>query len=181
MFAGYLAGYVPLASQSPYPIIVYFWANQSLFGKCNFRDLNLVTFYLCISLISVVSRTECNAVNASLLLNSINNNFLIFLTENLPILNPYLPPKSENLRPHYSHSSRENATPSSGTSPLASCKGVPPFGCPTQYHCFRFQPHLQHRQQSSNCDKMSLLLVFTGTETFRSLLSTVIVGILLFM
>ena len=34
---------------------------------------------------------ECNAVNASLLLNLINNNFLIFLTENLPILNPYLP------------------------------------------------------------------------------------------
>ena len=34
---------------------------------------------------------ECNAVNASLLLNLINNNFLIviFLTENLPILNPY--------------------------------------------------------------------------------------------
>ena len=29
------------------------------------------------------------------------------------------------MRPHYSHSSRENATPSSGTSPLASCKGVP--------------------------------------------------------
>ena len=69
---------------------------------------------------------ECNAVNASVLLNLINNNFLTFLTENLPILNPYLPPKSENLRPHYTHSSRENATPSSGTSPLASCKGVPP-------------------------------------------------------
>ena len=32
------------------------------------------------------------------------------------------------MRPHYSHSSRENATPSSGTSPLASCKGVPPPG-----------------------------------------------------
>ena len=29
------------------------------------------------------------------------------------------------MRPHSSHSSRENATPSSGTSPLASCKGVP--------------------------------------------------------
>ena len=29
------------------------------------------------------------------------------------------------MRPHYSHSSRENATPSSGTSLLASCKGVP--------------------------------------------------------
>ena len=30
------------------------------------------------------------------------------------------------MRPHYSHSSRENATPSSGTSLLASCKEVPP-------------------------------------------------------
>ena len=36
---------------------------------------------------------ECNAVNASLLLNLMNNNFLIviFLTENLPILNPCYP------------------------------------------------------------------------------------------
>ena len=32
-----------------------------------------------------------------------------FLTENLPILNPYLPQKSENLRPH-SSKSIENAT-----------------------------------------------------------------------
>ena len=30
-----------------------------------------------------------------------------------------------NVRPHYSQSSRENATPSSGTFPLASCKEVP--------------------------------------------------------
>ena len=30
------------------------------------------------------------------------------------------------MQPHYSHSSHENATPPSGTSPLASCKGVPP-------------------------------------------------------
>ena len=30
------------------------------------------------------------------------------------------------MRPHYSQSSRENATPSSGTSPLASHKEVPP-------------------------------------------------------
>ena len=47
---------------------------------------------------------ECNAVNASLSLNLIHNNFLTFLTEDFPILDPYLPPKSENLRPHYSHS-----------------------------------------------------------------------------
>ena len=30
------------------------------------------------------------------------------------------------MQPHYSQSSRENATPSSGTSPLASHKEVPP-------------------------------------------------------
>ena len=30
------------------------------------------------------------------------------------------------MRPHYSQSSREDATPSSGTSPLASYKEVPP-------------------------------------------------------
>ena len=42
--------YVPLASQSPYVIIVYFVANLDpisvTFGQvCNFRDPNLVTFY----------------------------------------------------------------------------------------------------------------------------------------
>ena len=30
------------------------------------------------------------------------------------------------MQPHYSHSSRENAAPSSDTTPLASHKGVPP-------------------------------------------------------
>ena len=44
---------------------------------------------------------ECNAVYAQL---------SDFLTENLPILNPYLLQKSENLRPHY-NKSIENATP----------------------------------------------------------------------
>ena len=32
------------------------------------------------------------------------------------------------MRPHYGQSSRKNATPSSGTSPLASYKAVPPPG-----------------------------------------------------
>ena len=32
------------------------------------------------------------------------------------------------MRPHYSQFSRENATPSSGTSPLDSYKEVPPRG-----------------------------------------------------
>ena len=55
-------GYVQLASQSPYPIIVYFWANYRP-QLSHFPDM--------------VSRTECNTVNASLWLNLISNNFLI--------------------------------------------------------------------------------------------------------
>ena len=70
---------------------------------------------------------ECNAVNASLLLNLINNNFLIviFLTENLPILNPYYPKNPKIYDPIYPSNSIENATLFSRKSPLASCKGVP--------------------------------------------------------
>ena len=84
----------------------------------------------------LLSRTECNA---RWLLHLINNNFLNFLTET--ILNPYLiefsHPKNPKMwdpilvtllkmRPHSSQSSRKNATPSSGTSPLASYKEVTP-------------------------------------------------------
>ena len=53
---------------------------------------------------------ECNAVNASLLLNLINNNFLIFLNPESSHFESLLTPKSENLRPHSSNSI-ENATP----------------------------------------------------------------------
>ena len=89
------AGYVPLASQSPYPIIVYFLANyrpHPLFGKCNFRDPNLVTFYLCIYLINVVSSGGMWCGQCGLIIK-FNKQQLsdFFLTENLPILNPYLP------------------------------------------------------------------------------------------
>ena len=44
------------------------------------------------------------------------------------------------MRPHYSQSSRENATPSSGTSPLASYKEVPP---PPAYK-LGFDPNLSY-------------------------------------
>ena len=50
------AGYVLLASQRPYPIIVYSVANYrpilvAFRQICNFCDPILVTFYLCIHLI----------------------------------------------------------------------------------------------------------------------------------
>ena len=109
------AGYVPLASQSHYPIIVYFLAN---YRPHLIHCLENVIFTIPTKSLSSYASTlsmwfqaaACNAVNASLLLNLINNNFLIFLTKILPILSLYLPPKSENLRPHSSNSV-ENATP----------------------------------------------------------------------
>ena len=92
----FVANYRPNLSQ--------FWANQR-----NLRDLNLVTL--------------CH-----------------ILTKNLPILESLLtrillPHNPEScypvlvvllkIQPHYSQSSRENATPSSGTSQLAYYKKVP--------------------------------------------------------
>ena len=62
---------------------------------------------------------ECNAVNVSLLLDLINNNFLIFLK-------PYLPQKSENLRPHSSN----------------SIKNVPPLWSLQSWKCDPIQQHI---------------------------------------
>ena len=127
------AGYVPLASQSPYPVIVYSVDNIIIdsilvtFGQiCNSRDPNLVTFYLCIFLI-------------------LNNEHFTFHLQykhfgtfanckyeelsyptNQKICDPILVSLLK-MRLHDSQSSRENVTPSSGTSPLAPYKEVPPW------------------------------------------------------
>ena len=79
------AGYVPLSSQSPIPIIVYILANY----RPRFSHfLENVIFAIPTQSLSIHASTlslwfhdqavECNAVNASLLLNLINNDFLIF-------------------------------------------------------------------------------------------------------
>ena len=50
------AGYVPLASQSPYPIIVYFLASYRPHPSHFLENVIFaITFYLCIYLINVVS------------------------------------------------------------------------------------------------------------------------------
>ena len=115
------AGYVPLASQNPDPIIVYS-VTQILdpilvtFGQiCNFHDPNLVTFYFCIYLILNEEQFTFH------LQYKHSGTFGDRRCEELSY-----PQKSENVRPHYCQSTRENATPSSGTSPLASYKEVPP-------------------------------------------------------
>ena len=61
-----VAGYVPMASQSPYPIIVNsLWPIIDLtlvtFGQiCNFRDPDLVTFYFCVYHINRLNRSFQN-------------------------------------------------------------------------------------------------------------------------
>ena len=70
---------------------------------------------------------ECNAVSASVLLNLINNNFLTFLTKNLPILNPYFNPQNPKICDPIIVTPVEKMQPHSDTSPLASCEGVPPL------------------------------------------------------
>ena len=98
------AGYVPLASQSLRPIVVYFSANyrphlSHFFWKMLFLRSQLSHFLF----MHLPCQSFKKPGHASLLLNLINN-VLIFLTENLPILIPYLPSKFENLRPHSSNS-----------------------------------------------------------------------------
>ena len=85
---------------------------------CNFRYPHLVTFYF----------HELNHF-----LDWMKNTLLFICSSNILVRllivnmeNCLTPQKSENVRPHYSQSSRENATPSSGTASLASYKEVPP-------------------------------------------------------
>ena len=93
---------MPLASQSPYPIVVYSVANyrpHHFRQMCNFRDPNLVTFYLCIYLI----------------LNEEHFTFHLQYKHSGTFANRKYeelsyPKKSENVRPHSSNSI-ENATP----------------------------------------------------------------------
>jgi len=50
--------------------------------------------------INVVSSGGMLCSQCELLVKFNKQQLSVFLTENLPILNPHLPPKSENLRPH---------------------------------------------------------------------------------
>ena len=94
------AGYVPLASQNPHPIIVYSVANYRLHLSHIWAN------------VIVLSRTE---FNASRMLNIKTTAGTIFQLRTFLFLNPCLPefsyPKNlENLRPHSSNSTK-NVTP----------------------------------------------------------------------
>ena len=114
------------------------------FGQiCNFRDPNLVTFYLCIYLMLNEERFTFH------LQCKLSGTFANRKCEELSY-----PPKKEmcdpilvtllKMRPHYSQSSPENATPSSGTSPLASYKEVPLPGSTQGKFRYSFATGLQN-------------------------------------
>ena len=91
----------------------------------NFCDPNLVTFYLCIYLI--LNKKHQQYKHSGTFANCLYEQ--LSYPKKQKICDP-IPVTLLKMGPHYSHSSRENATPSSGTSSLASYKGVPSPGLP---------------------------------------------------
>ena len=105
------------------------------FGQiCNIRDPNLVTFYYyeLTHFFDRMKNTLLFIYSTNILVRLLTVNMKNCLTpKNQKMPDPILVTLLK-MRPHYSQSSRENATPSSGTSPLASCKEEtppPPPGC----------------------------------------------------
>ena len=120
--------FLRLRAPTPFYSILWPIINPILvtFGQiCNFRDPNLATFYLCIYLI-------LNEEHFTFHLQYKHSGTFVnrkyeelSYTKNQKMCDPILVTLLK-MRPHYSQSSRENATPSSGTSPLASYKEVHP-------------------------------------------------------
>ena len=91
---------------------------------CNFRDPNLVTFYLCIYLILNEEHFPFH-LQYKHSHTFANRKYEELSYKNQKMCDPIQITRLK-MRPHYSQSSRENATPSSGTSPLASYKEALP-------------------------------------------------------
>ena len=119
------------ASESPYPIIVYSVAYYRptlvTFGQIsNFRNPNYNFLFLWIDpFLDWIKNTLLFIYSTNIL-----EGLLTLHMKNCPT--PKNPKMCDpilltllKIRPHYSHSRRENATQSSGTSPLASYKEVP--------------------------------------------------------
>ena len=140
MLGSSFAGYVPLAFQNPHPIIVY--------SVANYRP-HLSHFWANVIVISL--RTECNASRLLSIKTTTGTIFFklrIFLFSNPCLPELSFPRNPENVRPHSSNSTKnaihynqpscENATPSSGTSPVAFywevSPGPPPPSPPPPPH-----------------------------------------------
>ena len=123
-------GNVPLASQSPYPKSILWPIIDPIsvtFEQIrNFHDPNLVTFYFheLTHFLDWTKNTLLFICSKNILVSWLTVNMKNCLTlENPKMCDPFLVTLS-TLQSHYSQSSHENATSSSGTSPLASYKEV---------------------------------------------------------
>ena len=118
------AGYVPLASQSPYPFIVYsvanyrphlshIWANMwfSRSQLSHFLFLWIDPFFL-----DWMKNTLLFFCNTNILVRLLTVNMKNCLTPKNPKMCDPILVTLLKMRPHYSQSGRENATPSSSTS-----------------------------------------------------------------
>ena len=117
---------MPLASQSPYPIMVYSAANYrpilvTFVQKRNFRDPDTFTLYLCIY--PILNEEHFTFHLQYKYSGTFANRKYEELSypKNQKMCDP-IPVTLLKMRPH--QSSRENTTPSGGTSPLASYKEV---------------------------------------------------------
>ena len=97
--------------------------------KCNFRDPNLVASYFneLTHFLNWMKNTLLFTYSTKLLVLLLTVNMKNCLTSKTPKMCDPILVTLLKMRPHYSQSSRENATPSSGTSPLASYKEVHPW------------------------------------------------------
>ena len=118
---------------APTPLQSILWPNIDsilvTFGQiCNFRDPILVTFYfyeLAHILDSRMKNSSLFIYRTNILERLLTINMKNGLTPKNPKMCDPIIVTLLKMRPHYSQQSRENATPSSGTSPSASYKEVP--------------------------------------------------------
>ena len=101
------------------------------FGQiCHFCDPNLVPFYIyeLTYLLYWLKNTLLFICSTYILVCLLTKNMKNCLTQKNPKMSVPILVTLLKMRPHYSQSRHENVTPSSGTSPLASYKEVPPSG-----------------------------------------------------
>ena len=121
--------------RAPTPLQSILWPIIDLilvtFGQiCNFCDPNLVTFYFyeLTHFLDWMKNTLLFIYSTNILVRLLTVNMKNCLTPKNPKMCDPILVTLLKMRPHYSQSSRENATPSSSTSPLASYKEAPPLG-----------------------------------------------------
>ena len=111
------------------PIIFYSVANYrphlSHFWTNIYSQLGHFLFFLIDHVLDWMKNTLLFIYNTNILVRLLTVNMKNCLTPKNPKMCDPILVTLLKMRPHYNHSSRENATPSSGTSPLACYKEVP--------------------------------------------------------